>query len=103
MEYDVRQDALDVLRDALSWRLPEEGWAAVERAVNSLVAALSSGKTEAFAEATYLLELAGPIRARSAQQAEQSKGVSPEVRVRIAEIIHRLDGQPAGGTPSARG
>lgn len=100
MEINVHKDAVDVLRDALVWRLTEGHWVAVGRAVDSLATALAAKDAEAFREAVYDLELAGPVRAVSAQTPPTD--LAPVVvRERINELIHTLDGQVADDEPSS--
>jgi hypothetical protein len=56
MENDIHRDAVDVLRDALTWRLAKGSWAAVERWIRGRLA-----MREALAEAVQVIRLAGPI------------------------------------------
>ena len=56
----VRTEALDVLSDALSWRLAGPRWAAIEQVLAAMDAALAAGDVAALATATADLELAGP-------------------------------------------
>jgi len=94
MEDDLREDAVDVLRDALVWRLEDGQWRAVAQAVDALVAALVAGDASSFREALYDLELAGPVRATRIEDAEALSPPEP-VRERVNELIHTLDGRPA--------
>jgi hypothetical protein len=92
VDQELREDALDVLRDALVWRLEPARWAAVAVAVNALADALHVGDVEAVRAAVYDLELAGPVRAVGVGDTPQV--VTPEqVREEINELIHRLDGR----------
>lgn len=94
MEDDLREGAVDVLRDVLVWRLAGGQWRAVTQAVDSLAAALAAGDASSFQEALYDLELAGPVRARRIEDAE-TLPASELVRERVNELIHTLDGRPA--------
>jgi hypothetical protein len=93
MEDDLRDDAVDVLRDALVWRLTTGQWTAVTQAVDVLAAALVAGDASLFREALYDLELAGPVRATRIEDAEVLPPPEP-VRERVNELIHTLDGRP---------
>ncbi|MBV9160118.1 MAG: hypothetical protein JO281_00885 [Pseudonocardiales bacterium] len=45
---NLHEDAVDVLRDALVWRLTGIPWRAVTQAVDTLAAALAAGEASAF-------------------------------------------------------
>jgi hypothetical protein len=105
VQYDDRQDALDVLDDALLWQLPPGRWVEIERAVEALVQALANGDDASFRQATADLELLGPVRAASAEK--PPSGPSPEparepVRERINELVRSLV-RPQGGVRPASG
>lgn len=88
----AREDALDVLRDALrAWQLTAGGWKVVEQAVDALGAALVVGDTAAFREAVCDLEQVGPIRATSFGQEPTVSAPDEPVRERINELIHSLE------------
>ncbi len=100
MEGDVREDALDVLRDALVWRLTDGRWRVVGQAVEVLASALDAGDTAAFRKAVYDLELAGPVRAARFEDPPTVPTPDP-VRERVNELIHTLDGsRPVVGQDS---
>lgn len=87
----AREDALDVLRDALAWRLTGGRWKVVEQTMDALGAALVAGDTAAFREAVCDLERVGPVRAIRFE--DESTVAAPEepVRERINELIHSLE------------
>jgi hypothetical protein len=92
LDEETRTDALDVLRDALQWRLTEARWSAVGPVVGTLAAAVRDGRTDDVRSATADLELLGPVRARSL--GDQSTGPAPEpVREEINELVDTLDGR----------
>lgn len=97
MDGNELEDALDVLRNALEWQLPAHRWADVDRAVQAMVKALAQGDETAFLQAEGELELAGPVRAVSAEN-PPPEPVSMPIRERINELVHTLDGKrvPAG-------
>ncbi|MGH3566596.1 MAG: CATRA system-associated protein [Pseudonocardia sp.] len=94
LDDESRTDALDVLRDALEWRLTEARWGSVAAAVGALVAALRSGDVDAFREAVSDLELAGPVRATGFGDTPTVPAPAP-VRDEINELIHTIDGRAA--------
>lgn len=85
LDDELRADALDVLRDAESWVLPEERWSAVSGAVAVMAAAAHDGDADAFREAVYDLELAGPVRAVGADEVP-IVSASEQVRVEIGRL-----------------
>ena len=102
MNDDDCQDALDVLGDALRWQLPAARWRQVDDAVLAMAEALARDDEEAFRRATSDLELAGPVRAVSAQQPAEDPETVP-VRERINEMIHTLTGPTAPARPQPDG
>jgi hypothetical protein len=104
---DDRQDALDVLESALHWQLPTSRWRGVDEALTAMAEALARDDAAAFRRVESDLELAGPVRAVSAQHPPKDPVPEP-VRERINELIHTLGGaaepnrrQPDG--PAAAG
>ena len=55
-------EALDVVEDALLWRLTEARWQAIEDVLTAMEAAAAAGDPAALTSATADLELAGPLR-----------------------------------------
>lgn len=87
----LRVAALDVLRDALLWRLTEARWGAVAEAVGALAASLRSRDVAAVRNAVYDLELVGPLRATGI--GDDCTVPAPEpVLEEINELIHTVDG-----------
>lgn len=91
MEDDAREDALDVLQDALVWRLTGGRWRAVEQALEAIAGALAAGDSTVFRAAVCDLELAGPVRAVRVEDAS-TLPAPQRVRERINELVHTLDG-----------
>jgi len=91
---ELREDAVDVLRDALAWRLEPARWAVVAAAVDALTGALQAGDVDAVRAAVYELELAGPVRAGGFGETPVVEAPVP-VREEINELIHALDGRSA--------
>src|SRR5215218_4313833 len=91
MDEELRQDALDVLADALEWQLQPARWRFVEEALNALKAARRAGDVEAIRAAIYQLELAGPVRAIGVGDTPLVDAPK-DVREEINELIHTLDG-----------
>ncbi len=93
LDDEVRADALDVLTDALQWRLTEARWAAFRTAVGTLAAALRAGDGEAVRAAVAELELLGPVRATPIGREPVVPAPEP-VREEINELVHALDDDP---------
>jgi hypothetical protein len=94
----VRTDALDVLSDALSWRLVGPRWAAIEQVLAAMDAALAAGDVAALAAATTDLELAGPVRITRIG-AVPVVPPPPAIRDRLNRLVHSLGGVPAADQP----
>jgi hypothetical protein len=90
----VRADALDVLSDALSWRLADARWAAIDQVIAAMSAALEADDVAALAAATADLELAGPVRITRIG-AVPVVPPPPAVRDRLNQLVHSLGGVPA--------
>lgn len=88
---DAREDALDVLRDALVWRLTGGHWQTVEQALEAMAEALAADDKVAFRAAVCDLEVAGPVRAVPVEDAS-TLPAPQQVRERINELVHTLDG-----------
>ncbi|MDT0353624.1 CATRA system-associated protein [Pseudonocardia charpentierae] len=89
---DVRSDALDVLQDAVQWRLAETRWAVIGSVVSRLAAAVCTGDGDRTRTAVAELELLGPVRATPVGR---TPTVPPPdaVREEINELVHTLDGR----------
>lgn len=90
----VRADALDVLRDALQWRLVDSRWPAIAATVTRLAAAVRTGDEDAAAGAVAELEMLGPVRA-TAIGGTPTVPAPDNVREEINELVHTLDGRIA--------
>ena len=93
LDDQVRADALDVLTDALQWRLGEARWAAIDAAVAELAAAVRAGDVEAAVAAVAELELLGPVRAVPIGRDPIVPAPEP-VREEINELVLALDVEP---------
>lgn len=92
---ELRADALDVLRDALEWRMSADRWTAVATGIDVLTRAVRSSDVARTRDAVYELELRGPVRASGFGDPPVP---APEpVREDINELIHTLDGRAASG------
>lgn len=89
----TRTEALDVISDALQWRLADARWAAIEEVLAAMDAALSANDTEALAAATADLELAGPVRITRIG-AVPVVPPPPAIRDRLNRLVHSLGGSP---------
>jgi phage tail protein X len=94
----VRAEALDVISDALSWRLAGTRWAAIEQVLAAMDAALAAGDVTALATATTDLELAGPVRITRIG-ADPVVPPPPAIRDRLNQLVHSLGGVPAADQP----
>ena len=90
LDDEVRTDALDVLTDALQWRLTAARWVAIRTAVDALAAAVRAGDTEAVRTAVADLELLGPVRAVPIGREPVVPPPDP-VRDEINELVGVLD------------
>ena len=102
--FDVRAEALDVISDALQWRLADARWQAVEQVLVAMDAALTAGDLAALAAATADLELAGPLRITRIGTPPVLPP-PPPIRDRLNQLVYSLDGMPAAkqqpGNPGA--
>lgn len=90
---DVRAEALDVISDALEWRLAEARWQAIEQVLSAMEAALEADNMDALAAATADLELAGPLRITRIGATPVVPPTTP-VRDRLNQLVHSLGGIP---------
>jgi hypothetical protein len=93
----VRDEALDVIKDALRWQLAEARWQAIEQILGAMDAALESGDPQAVSAATVELEMAGPLRIT---RIGGTPVVSPPPPVR--DRLNRLVFSLGGTTPEPR-
>lgn len=97
LDGELRADALDVLWEAVEWRLTGRLWSSVEAVVAALTGAWRSGDIVALRAAVYELELAGPVRATAIGDTPIVEPPDP-VREEINELIFALDGgEPRAG------
>lgn len=97
LEAELRVDALDVLGDAVQWRLTSQRWYVVRGVLDVMRSAVDVGDVEALRAAVFELELAGPVRAVPTDGPEV---VEPPDLVRdlINELVHDLSGEEAPET-----
>jgi CATRA-Associated Small Protein len=86
---EIRADALDVVTDALQWRLAEERWQKIEDILTAMDGALENGDANAIAATTADLELAGPLRIILIGPAA---GPTPVARDLLNKMVHSLGG-----------
>jgi hypothetical protein len=86
---DIQDDALDLLREALTWRLIGHRWRTVELVLDGLAAALEQGGADSFRRVLHDLELAGPTRVVPIEDAAVLPAPEP-VRERINRLVHTL-------------
>jgi hypothetical protein len=91
---DVRAEALDVVSDALQWRLADARWQAIEQVLVAMDAALEADDLEALAAAAADLELAGPLRITRIG-ATPVVPPAPAVRALLNRLVYSLGGIPA--------
>lgn len=92
----VRAEALDVISDALQWRLSDARWQAIEPVLVAMSAALAADDPGALTAATADLELAGPTRVTRIGAIPVVAPPQP-VRDRLNQLVFSL-----GGTPTAQ-
>jgi hypothetical protein len=97
---NVQEEALDLLKEVLVWRLADDRWRAVCRALDDLAVALAGNEADAFREVLYDLELAGPIRAVRIEDTSVLPAPEP-VRERINQLVHTLEGSRRSGEHDA--
>jgi hypothetical protein len=90
LDEELRQDALDVLRDVTRWTLSDSRWTSVADVVGALAAALAARDWTSLRAAVYDLELAGPVRATRIGTTTILVPAPEPVREEINELIHAL-------------
>jgi hypothetical protein len=93
MDDSVREEGLDVLREAVHWWLPSDLWAAAERLLAGMGRAWTAGDAVAFRRAVHSLEAFGPRRVLPLEEAPSVPPPAP-VRERLNELVHTLEGLP---------
>jgi hypothetical protein len=87
----VRDDALDILRDMLDWSMTPASWAEAEAILDRLGSAPSLADPDELArlsDATIALELAAPPRITKIDKS--AVPVPDQVRERVNQLIHEL-------------
>jgi hypothetical protein len=92
--FDVRAEALDVISDALQWRLADARWQAIEQVLVVMEAALTTGDVAVLEAATADLELAGPLRITRIGTPPVVPP-PPPIRDRLNQLVYSLGGFPA--------
>lgn len=90
---NVRAEALEVVSDALQWRLADARWQAIEQVLVAMDTAVESSDMEALLAATADLELMGPLRITRIGDIPAVPPVPP-VRDRLNRLVHSL-GDPS--------
>ncbi|KOT79755.1 hypothetical protein ADK70_29930 [Streptomyces rimosus subsp. pseudoverticillatus] len=99
MDRSLREDALALLQEALTWRLSADRWPTIERHVRSMAAALAAADPDQFVDALQDLESDGPVRAQRIEDVAPHPAPEP-VRERIHQLVHTLDSPlPGQGAP----
>jgi hypothetical protein len=88
---DLRAEALEVVSDALQWRLAGERWQAIGQILAAMDAAVAAGDTDALAAATADLELAGPVRITRIGAVPVVPASKP-VAYQLNRLVHSLGG-----------
>jgi hypothetical protein len=100
-EAEERTEALEVVEDALEWRLHPCHWERIAPIVAALIEALEHGDRQALVTATADLELAGPLRITRIGD-DPLLPPPPAVRDRLNRLIHTLGGlAPPDGSTTA--
>jgi len=102
MRSDLRRDAWDVARTALTWELPAERWAIVVPLLDELAAALDADDEDGVAQAIMDLEQAGPVRGPRSMVGSSAPGEVRE-RIRVLERISQLPREDAEPSLKGRG
>jgi hypothetical protein len=101
-DFDARAEALDVVSDALEWRLTEARWLAIEPVLIAMDAALAAGDLQALEAASADLGLAGPLRITRIGATPVVPPVPP-VRDLLNRLVFSLGGTPAPHEPEDAG
>jgi hypothetical protein len=96
----IRAEALDVLSDALQWRLADVRWQAIGQMLATMDAALAADDLTALSAATADLELAGPLRITRIGATPVVPPPAP-VRDRLNRLVHSL-GATSAAPPDER-
>jgi CATRA-Associated Small Protein len=91
---EARAEALDVVSDALQWRLNEMRWQSLEHILAAMDAAMAASDAAALMAATANLELVGPVRLTRIGATPAVPPPAP-VRDRLNRLVHSLSGTPA--------
>jgi hypothetical protein len=86
---DLRSDVVDILSDAVQWRLPAARWDGVEKLVQALHDAVKAGDPEKLEAALGDLELAAPLRITPIG-GEQTTQATSKVRNLAGRVVHDL-------------
>lgn len=99
---ELRAEALDVLSDAMFWRVSQARWGEITRVLKAMTAALDSGDAAALAAAILDLELAGPLRITPIGPAVGPTATALDL---LNDLVHTLGGVPPGrpDTPGGAG
>jgi hypothetical protein len=86
----VRGEAVEALRDALVWNLPEPRWTQAGAAIAGMAAAVAAASLEGLRQTTAHLELCGPLRVKIRLGDTPPLPAPKATRERITELIDTL-------------
>lgn len=100
---EAKAEALDILTEIPSWRMPEPRWDHVAELVDAIGTALTTGDPDMLRTARNFLELASPFRVTRMNPAAVRVSPPQKVQERINHLIHSLGGDGKGQDKPARG
>jgi hypothetical protein len=98
---ETKTEALDVLTEILSWRMPDPQWNHIADLVETMASALTTGDAGKLRTATIDLELASPFRVTRIGATDR-QSPPQKVQDRVNHLIHSLGGDSKGQEKPAR-
>jgi len=95
----ARDEALEVLRDAMLWNLPGPRWDQVDKAVADMAAAFAGDSLDALWQATGCLQLCGQLRVQIRLGDSTDLPAPKAVRERVSDLIDTLEHDAPGTAP----
>jgi hypothetical protein len=102
---DLRSDVLDIVSDAVQWRLPETRWSEVEHLMCALYQAMRGGRVHDIEQSVVALELTAPLR-MTPIGGDARVGATRQVRDIADKVVHGLGeglGSDCGQLPGTDG